>query len=46
MLPHSKEEFTLRWTDARLVFDLNTNGSPTSLTLYVGRAEFPAKKVE
>ena len=46
MLPHSKEEFTLRWTDARLVFDLNTNGSPTGLTLYVGRAEFAAKKVE
>jgi len=46
MVPHSKQEFTLRWTDANLVFDLNANGAATGLTLRVGRTEFPAKKVQ
>jgi 3-keto-disaccharide hydrolase/Domain of unknown function (DUF3471) len=46
LLPHSKQEFMLRWTDARLVFDLNADDAPTAVTFYVGRAKTPAKKVE
>lgn len=44
LLVHSKEEFGLRWTAGRLVFDLNSDGEPTGATLLVGRGKFPAKK--
>ncbi len=43
---HSTTEFSLRWTDGRLIFDLDSEGVPTALTFKVGRAEFPAKRVE
>ena len=44
-LVHSTTEFSLRWTDGRLVFDLDSEGVPTAVTFKVGRAEFPAKRV-
>ena len=46
LLTHSKDEFSLRWTAARLVFDLGGDGAPTGVTLHVGRGQFPAKKTE
>ena len=46
LLTHSKDEFSLRWTAARLVFDLGGDGTPTGVTLHVGRGQFPAKKTE
>jgi hypothetical protein len=45
LLVHSKQEFGMRWTAGRLVFDLNADGEPLGVKLLVGRAEFPAKKV-
>jgi hypothetical protein len=46
LLVYSKEEFGLRWTAGRLVFDLNSDGEPSAVKLLVGRAEFPARKVK
>ena len=46
VLVHSTEEFSLRWTAGRLVFDLNSQGEPLSVTFHIGRARFPAKKVD
>ena len=46
LLVHSKQEFGLRWTADRMVFDLNSEDVPTGVTLFVGRAKFPAKKVK
>jgi hypothetical protein len=45
LLVHSKQEFGMRWTAGRLVFDLNADGEPLGVKLLVGRAEFPARKV-
>ena len=45
MLPHSSTEFSLRWTAATLVFDLDSNGDPTSLTFHIGGAARPSAKL-
>lgn len=44
LLPHSEEEFSLRWTAARIVFDLDAEGSPTAMTFHIGGEERRAKK--
>lgn len=36
LLPHSHEEFSLRWTAATLAFHLDKNGTPTSITFHIG----------
>lgn len=46
LLPHSKKEFSLRWTAGRLVFDLNAEGKPTGATFHLGGEAMRAKKVE
>ena len=45
MLPHSSTEFSLRWTAATLVFDLDAAGNPTSLTFHIGGDARPAAKL-
>lgn len=45
MLPHSSTEFSLRWTAATLMFDLDPNGNPTSLTFHIGGDARPAAKL-
>jgi hypothetical protein len=44
LLPHSAEEFSLRWTAAKLVFDLDSNGSPKGMTFHIGGEERVSKK--
>ena len=44
LLPHSEEEFSLRWTAARIVFDLDAESSPTAMTFHIGGEERRAKK--
>ena len=46
LLAHSEKEFSLRWTAARMVFDVNAEGVPTKATLHVGRGQFPATRTE
>ena len=45
MLPHSSTEFSLRWTAATLMFDLDPSGMPTSLTFHIGGDARPAVKL-
>jgi len=45
LLTHSPQEFSLRWTAGRLVFDLNPEAAPASLTFHIGGDELRAKKV-
>ncbi len=44
LVPFSKEEFGLRWTAAKVVFDLDAKASPTALTFFIGGEELHAKK--
>jgi hypothetical protein len=46
LLPHSTKEFSLRWTDASLVFDLNEQAAPTGVTFHIGGDELRAKKID
>ena len=46
LLTHSKQEFSLRWTAGRLVFDLDSGGKPSGLAFYIGRSEILAEKTE
>ncbi len=45
MLPHSKKEFSLRWTAATVMFDLDSDGKPTSLTFHIGGEARPAARM-
>lgn len=36
LLPHSRKEFSLRWTAGTLVFDLGDDGAPKSVTFHLG----------
>ncbi len=44
LLPHSQEEFSLRWTAAKIVFDLDAGGSPEGMTFHIGGEQRRAKK--
>lgn len=44
LLPHSEEEFSLRWTAAKIVFDLDAEGSPTAMTFHIGGEERRSEK--
>lgn len=46
LLTHSPQEFSLRWTAGRFIFDLNAEGAPTALTFHIGGDELQGKKVE
>ncbi len=45
LLPHSKEEFSLRWTAATVMFDLADDGVPRSLTFHIGGDARPAARM-
>jgi hypothetical protein len=45
LLIHSTQEFSLRFTAGRLVFDLNSEGVPTGLTFFIGGDEIHARRV-
>ena len=42
---HSKEEFSLRWTAAKLVFKLDAKGRPTEASFHIGGEARVSKKV-
>ena len=45
LLSHSKEEFSLRWTAARVMFDLDKDGTPKSMTFHIGGEARPATRM-
>ena len=45
LLTHSKEEFSLRWTAAKLVFELDSKGQPTAADFHIGGDVRVTKKV-
>lgn len=45
LLPHSKKEFSLRWTAATVLFDLGQDGIPTALTFHIGGDARPAARM-
>jgi len=46
LVAHSEKEFSLRWTAADLVFDLNEEGKPEAFTFSIGTADLHGKKVK
>ena len=46
LVPRSKQEFALRWTAARVLFDLDGNGQPTGFVLEIGGDRRAVKRVE
>ena len=44
LLPHSPEEFSLRWTAATVIFDLGSDGRPSSLKFNIGGESRPATR--
>ena len=46
LLTHSKEEFSLRWTAAKLVFRLDSEGKPTAASFHIGGEARVSKKVK
>jgi hypothetical protein len=46
LVPHSKTEFSLRFTAARFVFELDQDGRPSGVTFHVGGSERHARRVE
>lgn len=45
LVPRSRSEFDLRWTAAKLVFDLDGDGAPTGVTLHIGLGKRRARRV-
>ena len=45
LLTHSKEEFSLRWTAAKFVFELDSTGKPTAANFHIGGDVRVAKRV-
>jgi hypothetical protein len=46
LVPRSRTEFDLRWTAARLVFDLAEDGRPSGVTFHVGGSTRHARRVD
>jgi hypothetical protein len=46
LVTNSPEEFSFRWTAAKMVFDLNSDGVPTGVTFHIGGDEMRAKKID
>ncbi len=46
LLTHSKEEFSLRWTAAKLVFELDAGGKPTAAKFHIGGDVRVTKKAD
>lgn len=46
LVTNSPEEFSFRWTAAKMVFDLNSEGVPTGVTFHIGGDELRAKKID
>ena len=45
LLPHSKEEFSLRWTAATVMFELGSDGKPKTLTFHIGGEARPTPRM-
>jgi len=45
LVPHSEKEFSLRWTDGTIFFDLDPQGTPVGLTFDLGGKQRVAKKL-
>ena len=45
LMPHSKKEFSLRWTAATVTFDVGADGVPKSLTFHIGGDARPATRI-
>ncbi len=46
LVTHSKEEFSLRWTAAKIVFKLDAKGKPTEASFHIGGEARVSKKVD
>jgi hypothetical protein len=46
LVPHSRQEFALRWTAARFVFELGPDGRPLAVTFHIGGSTRQARRVE
>jgi hypothetical protein len=46
LVPYSKTEFSLRWTAARFVFELDEDGRPRAVTFHVGGSTRRARRVD
>jgi hypothetical protein len=46
LVTNSPKEFSFRWTAAKLVFDLNSEGVPTGVTFHIGGDELQGKKID
>jgi hypothetical protein len=46
LVPHSPTEFSLRWTDARFVFELDEEGRPSGVTFHVGGTTRHAQRID
>ena len=46
LVPRSEREFALRWTAARVLFDLDGEGRPTGFVFEIGGDRRPVKRVE
>ena len=45
-MPRSEREFALRWTAARVLFDLDGEDRPTGFVFEIGGDRRPVKRVE
>ena len=45
LVPRSQREFELRWTAAKLVFDLDGDGHPSEVTFHIGGEQRRARRV-
>ncbi len=46
LLAHSEEEFSLRWTAATVMFELDSAGAPKSMTFHIGGEARSAARVQ
>jgi hypothetical protein len=46
LVTNSPKEFSFRWTAAKLVFDLNSEGVPMGVTFHIGGDELQGKKID
>ena len=45
LVPRSRREFELRWTAAKLVFDLDSDGHPSGVTFHIGGEQRKARRL-
>ena len=46
LVPHSTTKFSMRWTAAHVIFDLDEAGRATAMSLHVAGGAFTVKRME